>query len=319
MWYNKTEFAGGSNMKNYRMTSTIEPINVHDIRDEDRSIISVCTREELENVAENIFRDDVRLLVRYERDRFCKADEVTGYLFGSFSVPKKKEEMEYRNFMFCIHSQGILFVDDADTVEGLIRKISLTVTFEQPNVGRFLYSLMIALIQDDLYYLNSVQDKLADIEDEILEERGENYSEGIMHCRKEVLTFRSYYAQLTDMVEDLQENENGFFDERSIELFGRFADRVSRLLSETERLREYCLQVHEVYQSQIDLRQNKIMRILTVVTTVFAPLTLLTGWYGMNFTNMPELQWRYGYVLVIFISITIRAVCLMIFKRKRFL
>ena len=306
-------------MKNFRLTSTIDAISIHDIREEDKSVVSVCTRPELENVADAVFRDDVRQLVQYERERFCKADEVNGYLFGSFSVPKKKEEMEYRNFMFCIHSQGILFVDDSDTVMELIRRIRLTVTFDQPNIGRLLYSMMVLLIQDDLYYLNSIQDKLSDIEDEILEERTENYNEGIMHCRKEVLTFRAYYAQLADMVEDLQENENAFFDERSIELFGRFADRVSRLLSETEKLREYCLQIHEVYHSQIDLKQNKIMRILTVVTTVFAPLTLLTGWYGMNFSGMPELQWRYGYWIVIVASVLITAICLLIFKRKKFL
>lgn len=306
-------------MKNYRLTATMDPINVNEIRQSDRSIVTICTMSELENVADNIFRDDVRLLTRYERERFCKADEINGYIFGSFSVPKKKQEMEYKNFMFCVHSQGILFVDDGDTVGELVRRIALAVTFEKPNVGRFLYSLMVALIQDDLYYLNTIQDKLSDLEDEILDDRTENDNEAIMHCRKEVLTFRSYYAQLTDMVEDLQENENGFFDDRSLELFSRFSDRVSRLLSETERLREYCLQVHEVYQSQIDLKQNKIMRILTVVTTVFAPLTLLTGWYGMNFVNMPELQWRYGYLGVIAVSLVITAVCLLIFRRKKFL
>lgn len=306
-------------MKNFRLTSTIDPINVNEIRQSDRSIITICTMHELENVADNIFQDDVRLLTRYERERFCKADEINGYIFGSFSVPKKKQEMEYMNFMFCIHSQGLLFVDDSETVEGLIRKIARTVTFEKPNIGRFLYSFMVALIQDDLYYLNTIQDALSDLEDDILDDRTENDNEEIMHCRKEVLTFRSYYAQLTDMVEDLQENENGFFDDRSLELFSRFSDRVSRLLSETERLREYCLQVHEVYQSQIDLKQNKIMRILTVVTTVFAPLTLLTGWYGMNFTNIPELQWKYGYLLVILLSVAITAVCLLIFRKKKFL
>ena len=306
-------------MKSYRLTTTMDPINVNEIRQSDRSIVTICTMSELENVADNIFRDDVRLLTRYERERFCKADEINGYIFGSFSVPKKKQEMEYKNFMFCVHSQGILFVDDGDTVEELVRRIALPVTFEKPNIGRFLYSLMVALIQDDLYYLNTIQDKLSDLEDEILDDRTENDNEAIMHCRKEVLTFRSYYAQLTDMVEDLQENENGFFDDRSLDLFSRFSDRVSRLLSETERLREYCLQVHEVYQSQIDLKQNKIMRILTVVTTVFAPLTLLTGWYGMNFVNMPELQWRYGYLGVIAVSLVITAVCLLIFRRKKFL
>ena len=84
-------------------------------------------------------------------------------------------------------------------------------------------------------------------------------------------------------------------------------------------MREYAMQVQDVYQSEISIHQNNIMKLLTVVTTVFLPLTLIAGWYGMNFYNMPELSWEYGYLTVSVISILIVMISLWYFKKKKFL
>lgn len=92
---------------------------------------------------------------------------------------------------------------------------------------------------------------------------------------------------------------------------------MGRLREETQMLREYSMQVREVYQSQIDLRQNKIMKILTVVTTLFLPLTLVAGWYGMNF-DMPEFSSPFGYPAVILLSVVILSLCVWLMKKKKF-
>ena len=65
--------------------------------------------------------------------------------------------------------------------------------------------------------------------------------------------------------------------------------------------------------------QNRIMTLLTIVTTIFMPLTLIAGWYGMNFRYMPELEWRIGYPIVIGVSILIVVFCLLLFKKKKWL
>ena len=94
--------------------------------------------------------------------------------------------------------------------------------------------------------------------------------------------------------------------------------RVERLQNHVHLLRENVLQIRELYQSMQDARQNKIMAVITIVTTIFLPLTLITGWYGMNFVYMPELQWRYGYFAVIMISLVIVIAEIIYFKKKKF-
>jgi len=94
--------------------------------------------------------------------------------------------------------------------------------------------------------------------------------------------------------------------------------RVEQLQNHVHLLRENVLQIRELYQSIQDARQNKIMAVITIVTTIFLPLTLITGWYGMNFVYMPELQWRYGYFAVIMISLIIVIAEIIYFKKKKF-
>ena len=97
-----------------------------------------------------------------------------------------------------------------------------------------------------------------------------------------------------------------------------FEDRVIRLREESQLLRESCAQLQSLFQAEIDTRQNRIMQILTIVTTIFLPLTLLVGWYGMNFVGMPELTWKYGYTVVVIVSIVTVGISLWVCKKKKF-
>ncbi len=127
-----------------------------------------------------------------------------------------------------------------------------------------------------------------------------------------------YYSQLDDVTCELRGSENGYFSEDEQRLFHMLEERIVRLRQESQLLREYCTQIQSMFQSEIDIRQNRIMKILTLVTTIFLPLSLLVGWYGMNFTGMPELSWKYGYPAVIVVSLSIVLISLWICKKKKF-
>ena len=120
------------------------------------------------------------------------------------------------------------------------------------------------------------------------------------------------------MVCEFEENENEYFEENGLNLFHLAENRIERLKNQAQMLREYGVQIQELFQAEIDIRQNRIMKILTIVTTLFLPLTLVTGWYGMNFTYMPELTWKYGYLAVTIMSVAVVLVCIWIMKKKKF-
>ncbi|MDD3139218.1 MAG: CorA family divalent cation transporter, partial [Lachnospiraceae bacterium] len=161
------------------------------------------------------------------------------------------------------------------------------------------------------------EDKLEHLEEKLLSGDIENFNKQILTIRKELLKINGYYRQLMDMSATLEENQNNLFNEADCKLFSLFETRVLRLFNNTQTLKEYSLQMREMYQSQIDIKQNEIMQFLTIVTTIFMPLTLIVGWYGMNFVYMPELKSPYGYIIIIAISIFIVAVEIWYFKFKK--
>ena len=127
------------------------------------------------------------------------------------------------------------------------------------------------------------------------------------------------YEQLLDLGQELEENENDFFNEDNTRYFHLFTQRVSRLHDLTASLREYSIQIRDLYQSQLDIKQNRTMALLTIITSIFMPLTLIAGWYGMNFRYMPELEYKWAYPAVIAVSVAIVIVSLIFFKKKKWL
>ena len=135
--------------------------------------------------------------------------------------------------------------------------------------------------------------------------------------RGELRDLRTHYAQLMDLSQELEENENSFFKEDNERYFHLVFQRVQSLHEMTSSLADYTSHIRDLNQAQIDMKQNKIMTILTVVTSIFMPLTLITGWYGMNFQSMPEFAWKYGYVYVIALSVLVVTVLSLLGKRKK--
>ncbi len=250
---------------------------------------------------------------------YCKMESYRDFLFGTVCVPAKGKKEKESSFAIYIRKDYVILLDKDGLAKEKVAKISKEVTRNEYSLERFVYDFLQSFLSDDLIFLEKIEQEIAEIEEDILEGRAEHFSFHMLRIKKLIAKFYHYYSQLTEIGDEILENQEGFFDKEEIQFYRRYTDRVSRLAGETQLLREYAMQVQEVYQSEIEIRQNDVMKILTIVTTIFLPLSLVAGWYGMNFIYMPELSYRYAYPVVIGIRLLIVGISLIIFKKKKYL
>ena len=249
---------------------------------------------------------------------YTKADVHIHSLSGSFSIPDRKDlNADDRAFYFGLNEDAAVFVDDSRYVEEALSFIKNTKKWNSPSQGRLFYDLMDYIVKDDVRIMEKYELELEAMEDKV--NNDEQDPVRLNAIRSETRRFYIHYEQLLDLAQEFEENENGYFSEDNLRYFQSYINRVDRLLNATDNLREYVLQVEDMYRDRIAVKQNHIMTLLTVVTTILMPLTLIAGWYGMNFRYMPELDSRWGYPVTIIVSIVIVVVSLLFFKKKKWL
>ena len=201
----------------------------------------------------------------------------------------------------------------------MIKVIRRTKRWREPSLERFLYDFLEQIVENDLQVMERYEGELNLIEDSILESLESEALGRVNEIHSDIRKLLVHYEQLIDMTQELEENENGFFSEENLRYIHLFMNLLARRHDSAASLRDYTMQVRDLYHAQLEVRQNRIMTLLTVVTTIFMPLTLIVGWYGMNFRYMPELEWRFGYPVVIVVSIAVAVACLLFFKKKKWL
>jgi len=241
-------------------------------------------------------------------------------------LPTKREVRGTREYVVRTHSGALLisfhWLDESSIVlyaneercslmteNTLIAERAMEIDDDEGNGLHELFAFFLALTATDINELQQLEDRVEELED-ILFTDGKPNKGGIdllMQYRKEILKKKRYYEQMELLSDELADLDPTFV----------FIDKkFDRLYDFILRTQEYVEQVREAYQSQIDIDQNDTMKILTVATTIFLPLQLITGWFGMNLL-MPEFKWRFGYAYVIGLSILVIVAEILFFKHKK--
>ena len=304
-------------MKFYRISERLEQVAEKEL--DNRSFPYVVTMTEEEWAKRNdFFGMEYDLELNPEEVLESKAVVNMNSLTGSFYIPDRKDICDTRyGISFALNQYGIVLIGHGEYFDGLIGKIVRTKKWHAPSLERFIYDFMEEIIEADLRLLEEKENILSAAEDEILKGETEEYPTEINDIRGELVDLKMHYGQLIDVAQEFEENENGYFKQENLRFFRLFCERVERLENRVDSLREYVVQLRDLVQAKLDEKQNHIMSLLTIVSTIFLPLTLIAGWYGMNFRYMPELNWKWAYPGVLVLCIAIVVGCLIYFKKKK--
>ena len=303
----------------YLIEESLKEISQEELKDRKEQFVAVLSPEEWEK-----YRDSFDMGIELDPDSSeiftTKAEVNYDSLTGSFSIPDRKDlSKEESVFAFALDEKGIVFIDDGGKALEIVTALQSSRKWKLPSLERFISDFLDHIIRDDLRLMENYERELDSMEQAILEGANVLPSGRVNDIRSDIRVLRIHYEQLIDLGQELEENENNFFRHENLRYFRLFLNRMARLHDKSTSLRDYTVQIRDLYKAHLDIKQNRIMTLLTIVTTVFLPLTLIAGWYGMNFRYMPELEWRWGYPVVIAVSIIIVAGSLLFFHKKKWL
>lgn len=178
------------------------------------------------------------------------------------------------------------------------------------------YALIDIIVDNYFMILEKVSDRIEIIEEELVNQPSENTLQEIYALKNEMIFLRKSVWPLREVVNRLEKNEIQFITQ-SVKLYLRDVyDHTIQVIETVETIRDMLGGMLDIYLSSISNKMNEVMQVLTIIATIFIPLTFIAGIYGMNFEYMPELGWRNGYFIVWFIMIAIAAYMVYFFKKK---
>ncbi len=303
----------------YLIEETLKEVKREEYRNSGRQFVAVLSSEEWKRE-----RDTFEMGIDMEPDvseiYTTKAEVNYDSLTGSFSIPDRNDfSRDYSEFAFALDEKGIVFIDDSGKAGELIASIQRAKKWKFPSLERFIYDFLDQIVKDDLRFMEKYERELDAMEKMIMDGEESFPAVRLNDIRGDIRDLRIHYEQLMDLGQEFEENENNFFKQENLRYFRLFLNRMARLHDNSTALRDYTMQLRDQHKAQLDIKQNRIMTVLTVVTTIFMPLTLIVGWYGMNFKYMPELEFRWAYPAVLLLCIAIVVGCVMYIKKKKWM
>ncbi|MFZ5516223.1 MAG: magnesium/cobalt transporter CorA [Candidatus Zhuqueibacterota bacterium] len=181
------------------------------------------------------------------------------------------------------------------------------------------YSLIDAVVDNYFVILEKLGDYIEVLEAELVEQPTSETLHSIHTLKRKLISLRKSIWPLREVVGGLERSESKLFHTTTIPYFRDVYDHTIQAIDTIESYRDIAAGLLEMYLSVNSNRMNEIMKVLTIISTIFIPLTFIAGIYGMNFNFMPELKWHMGYPLIVLIMAIIAGIMLLYFQRKRWL
>ncbi|WP_136481406.1 magnesium/cobalt transporter CorA [Cognatitamlana onchidii] len=254
-----------------------------------------------------------------------KVDEYDDYIFVVLKMLNytQTQQLESEQISFIIGKNYVISFQEAendvfDTVRNRLRHAVGRI--RQMHADYLLYALIDTVIDHYFGIIETLGDKIEDLESAIFSgEIDKSAGRTIQDLKREVLRVRRTILPIREVINKVEKSHHALIQKQTTTYFKDINDHISQVSENIEIYREMIWSLMEMYMTTINNKMNEIMKVLTIMASIFIPLTFITGVYGMNFHNIPELHYKNGYYVVWVTMAIIVIAMLWYFRRKKWL
>ncbi len=292
--YNEKDFAGYVNLRIDELLAKQKPDLVNWVNLDGLSDTSIINKIGEHYSLHSLLLEDISL------DQQPKVEEYDDYLFFSLKMLYRIEKniIDYEQISFVLGKNYLISFQEkeGDLFGPLRERIRLDQGKIRKKKADYLLYRLVDIIVDNYYtVLDSIGQQIEQIEDDIYKNSDGQEFRKIQRLKKELIYLRKALYPLRDAMSKLIKDESGFIDSSNARFFSDIYNHVAHLIDSLDTYKDLTSGLMDIYINTLNTRMNEVMKVLTIISTIFIPLTFIVGVYGMNFDFMPELRWEHGY------------------------
>ena len=312
----QAEFTSVQEILRYKDTETITWVLIE----------GLANVEVIQSIGANFGIHDLVLediLNTHQRPKFEEYDDHLFIVLKCLLPGKDRYSVDYeqisllvlRNFVF-------VFKEKTDTLFAPLQQriINSRGRFRSLGSDYLTYTILDTIIDQNFIALDALDETVTELEDSLLElEPTREALYRIQRLKKQIIDMRRHLSPVRELMAAMLRSESQLIDQKTHIYLRDVSDHVIRVIESIELYRDTLTVLLDIYLSSVNNKMNQIMKVLTVFASIFIPLTFITGIYGMNFENMPELHWKWAYPVLWGVFVTVTLVLLVYFKKKKWL
>ena len=253
-----------------------------------------------------------------------KLEDFDDYLFITLRLPSvdKDEGIVMDHFSLVLLPDTVISFreGDAEAFAGIRRRLEKKGgRFRKAGTDYLMYALLDSVVDRYFALLDSLENRIGDVEDELVDNPGQKTLEEIYLLKGELIKMRRSVWPIREVLSSLNRDDFSLINEETKPFIRDVYDHLHQVVETIEVLRDTIESMQDTYHSMVGNKMNQVMTLLTIIAVIFIPLNFLAAIYGMNFKYMPELDWRYGYFVLWFVIVGIGVTLFLVFKRKKWL
>lgn len=252
-----------------------------------------------------------------------KLEDLDDYLLVilkllEFDKSEKKVTVEHAGFVLLPDTLLTFHEHENDIFNPVLQRLRKSKgRIRQFGADYLFYALIDSVVDNYFMVLEAIGQEIDDLELSLYEEPTHETLKAIQGLKRELITFRKAASPLREIISNLSKSGSTLIEESTEPFLKDVYDHIIQITEMIEIYREMISGMQEYYLSSVSNKMNEVMKVLTIIATIFIPLTFIVGIYGMNFDFMPELKWRSGYFFILGIMAVLIVTMVIYFKRKK--